>query len=157
VEDRSRNPRRFLLLIYFNSDFSNGKAHKRYEFGCKVSVTTTSKDNFVVGAQAIHCNSYDGHTRSEAVEHAERLGDFKTKDIYADQGYRGHNYEGQAKVHLARKGIRKVKPSLRHWLKRKSAIEPVIAHMKTIVTWVETTAKLDIIQKILPSLPEKVS
>ena len=109
---------------------SKGKAHKRYEFGCKVSVTTTSKDNFVVGAQAIHGNPYDGHTLREAVEQAERLGDFKTKDIYADRGYRGHNYEGQAKVHLARKGIRKVKPSLRYWLKRRSAIEPVIGHMK---------------------------
>ncbi|MFQ5673242.1 MAG: IS5 family transposase, partial [Nitrospinales bacterium] len=35
---------------------SKGKAHKKYEFGCKVSITTTSKDNFVVGAQAFHGN-----------------------------------------------------------------------------------------------------
>jgi IS5 family transposase len=109
---------------------SKGKAHKRYEFGCKVSVATTSKDNFVVGAQAFHGNPYDGHTLQEAVAQAERLGDFKTKDIFVDQGYRGHNYEGPAEVHVARRGMRSVKPSLRRWLKRRSAIEPVIGHMK---------------------------
>jgi len=35
-----------------------------------VSVTTTSKDNFVVGAQAFHGNPYDGHTLEDAVEQA---------------------------------------------------------------------------------------
>ena len=109
---------------------AKGKAHKRYEFGCKVSVTTTSKDNFVVGAQAFHGNPYDGHTLNEAIEQAERLGNFATQSIFVDRGYRGHNYEGEAKVHLARPGMRKVKPSLRRWLKRRSAIEPVIGHMK---------------------------
>jgi len=109
---------------------AKGKAHKRYEFGCKVSIATTSKDNFVVGAQAFHGNPYDGHTLHEAVEQAERLGDFTTQSIFIDMGYRGHNYEGSAKVHIARRGLRKVKPSLRRWLKRRSAIEPVIGHMK---------------------------
>jgi IS5 family transposase len=28
---------------------SKGKAHKKYEFGVKVSVATTNRDNFVVG------------------------------------------------------------------------------------------------------------
>jgi len=78
----------------------------------------------------LHGNPYDGHTLNEAIEQAERLGDFVTQSIFVDRGYRGHNYEGEAKVHLARQGIRKVKPSLRRWLKRRSAIEPVIGHMK---------------------------
>ena len=110
---------------------AKGKAHKKYEFGCKVSITTTSKDNFVVGSQALHGNPYDGHTLNGAVEQAERLGDFEAKEIYVDRGYRGHDYEGPATVHLARTGMRKVKPTLRRWLKRRSAIEPVIGHMKT--------------------------
>jgi IS5 family transposase len=109
---------------------AKGKAHKKYEFGCKVSITTKSKDNFVVGAQALHYNSYDGHTLNEALEQAERLGDFATQSIFVDRGYRGHNYEGEAKVHLSRQGMRKVKPSLRRWFKRRSTIEPVIGHMK---------------------------
>jgi len=31
---------------------AKGKAHKKYEFGCKASYTTTNKSNFVVGAGA---------------------------------------------------------------------------------------------------------
>ncbi len=77
---------------------AKGKAHKKYEFGCKVSVTTTSKDNFVVGSQALHGNPYDGHTLNGAVEQAERLGDFEAKEIYVDRGYRGHDYKGPDKV-----------------------------------------------------------
>ena len=41
---------------------SKGKAHKRYEFGCKVSVAATSKGGWFVGAKAVHGNPYDGHT-----------------------------------------------------------------------------------------------
>lgn len=109
---------------------SKGKAHKKYEFGCKVGVAATSKDNFVVGVKAFHQNPYDGHTLNESVSQAERLGKFKTKEIYVDMGYRKHDYEGEAVVHVARRGLRKVKHSLRKWLKRRSAIEPVIGHMK---------------------------
>ena len=39
---------------------SKGKAHKKYEFGVKVSVATTNRDNFVVGMFAEHGNPYDG-------------------------------------------------------------------------------------------------
>jgi IS5 family transposase len=39
---------------------SKGKAHKRYEFGCKVAVVTTSKAGWVVGIDAVSGNPYDG-------------------------------------------------------------------------------------------------
>jgi transposase, IS5 family len=55
----------------------------------------------------------------------------KRKKFTLTEGYRGHEYKGLAKVHLAQTGMRKVKPTLRRWLKRRSAIEPVIGHMKT--------------------------
>lgn len=109
---------------------SKGKAHKKYEFGCKVGVVTTSKDNFVIGAKAFHGNPYDGHTLKESISQAEKLGKFTAKEVYVDMGYRKHDYDGEAEVHLARRGLRKVKHSLRKWLKRRSAIEPVIGHMK---------------------------
>jgi len=35
-------------------------AHKKYEFGCKISVVTTSKNNWVVGVDAVHGNPYAG-------------------------------------------------------------------------------------------------
>ncbi len=35
---------------------SKGKAHKKYEFGCKVSIAATSKGEWARGAKAFHEN-----------------------------------------------------------------------------------------------------
>jgi len=110
---------------------SKGKAHKKYEFGCKVSVAATSKECFIVGMKAYHGNPYDGHTLNDAVMQTEHIAGLKTQDIYVDRGYRGHNYKGQAVVHVAERGTRKLKVSMRKWLRRRSAIEAVIGHAKT--------------------------
>ena len=50
---------------------SKGKAHKKYEFGCKVSVAATSRECFIVGMKAYHGNPYDGHTLNDAVLQTE--------------------------------------------------------------------------------------
>jgi len=50
---------------------SKGKAHKRYEFGCKVSITTTHKQGLVISSQALPKNPYDGHTLKPALESSE--------------------------------------------------------------------------------------
>jgi len=52
---------------------SKGKAHKRYEFGCKVSVAATSKGGWFVGAKAYHGNPYDGHTLKQALRQVKRV------------------------------------------------------------------------------------
>ena len=66
-----------------------GKVHKRFEFGCKVSFVTTSKNNWIVSAKAIHGNPYDGHTLKESIDQMERVCNILPKDIYADMGYKG--------------------------------------------------------------------
>lgn len=47
---------------------SKGKAHKPYEFGCKVSLTTTINPSlaghFVLHTEALHGRPYDDHTLS---------------------------------------------------------------------------------------------
>lgn len=50
-----------------------GKAHKKYKFGVKVSLVVTSKEDFVIGAQALHGNPYDGHTLCGALRQAGQL------------------------------------------------------------------------------------
>ena len=110
---------------------AKGKAHKKYEFGCKVSVLATSKECFIMGMKAYHGNPYDGHTLDDAVLQAESITGFKAKEIYVDRGYRGHNYRGEAEVRIAGRGRKRLKASVRKWLKRRSAIEAVIGHAKT--------------------------
>ena len=107
---------------------SKGKAHKRYEFGTKVSVATTNRGGFVVGMRALSGNPYDGHTLAEALEQAENLTDQKPEFAFVDRGYRGHGVEN-VKVFLsgARRGVTRTIAKL---LRRRSAIEPMIGHMK---------------------------
>ncbi len=110
---------------------SKGKVHKRYEFGCKVSVVSTSKGNWIVGADAVHGNPYDGHTLKRSLKQVARLTGWKPLKAYCDRGYRGVSKSiPETKIHLPKrkKGLKR---SVLKWLKRRSAIEPIIGHMKS--------------------------
>ncbi len=52
---------------------AKGKPHKPYEFGCKVSLATTAKGNWVIGSLALHQNPWDGHTLGKTLDQVERL------------------------------------------------------------------------------------
>lgn len=113
---------------------SKGKAHKRYEFGCKVSITTTHKQGLVIGSHALPENPYDGHTLKPTLASAERITGRKIKEAFLDRGYKGHGVEvdpdrnhTQIFISGQKRGIT---PSLKKQLKRRSAIEPMIGHMK---------------------------
>ena len=111
---------------------SKGKAHKRYEFGCKVSVAVTNESNWVVGVQALHGNPYDGHTLADAIEQVQRITGRDIKEAFVDKGYRGHDYTGDGQVHITgQRGKGKAGPALRKRKKRRSAVEPKIGHMKS--------------------------
>jgi IS5 family transposase len=108
-----------------------GKAHKRYEFGVKVSLVATSREGFVLGAQALHGNPYDGHTLSGALAQASALtGATLSGDVFADLGYRGHDYAGPATVNVVGRKLKEIPRALARWMRRRAAIEPVIGHMK---------------------------
>lgn len=110
---------------------AKGKAHKRYEFGCKASVATTSKSNWIVGAHALHGNPYDGHTLEKAIEQVERLTKQMPGDVVVDKGYQGHGYEGEATVHVVRTIPKRATRAVRRMLKRRAAVEPTIGHLKS--------------------------
>ena len=108
-----------------------GKAHKKFEFGCKVSVATTSKDNWIVGVEALHNNPFDGHTLKGALNQVKRLVGWDALNAYCDKGYKGNPKQlGNTAIHLAIRRKSSMKPSEWRWFKRRSAIEPVIGHMK---------------------------
>jgi IS5 family transposase len=108
---------------------SKGKAHKRYEFGCKVSVAATSRGGWFVGAMAAHGNPYDGHTLKDALEQVQRVaGD--PEHAFVDMGYRGHGYSGEVEVHVDKRHRGRTAKSLWRWMKRRAAIEPGIGHLK---------------------------
>ena len=108
---------------------SKGKARVRYEFGTKVSVAATIDEGFIVGMRALSGNPYDGHTLAEALEQVEVLTDRRPALAVVDRGYRGHGVETtRVLISGTRKGMT---PTLTKLLRRRSAIEPEIGHMKT--------------------------
>jgi transposase, IS5 family len=108
---------------------SKGKAHKRYEFGCKVSVAATSRGGWFVGAKAIHGNPYDGHTLKDALQQIERIAR-RPEHAFVDRGYRGHGYTGEVAVHVDTRRRGNTAKTLWRWMKRRAAVEPGIGHLK---------------------------
>lgn len=107
---------------------AKGKAHKRYEFGVKVSIATTNRSNLVVGARSLPGNPHDGHTLRKALSQVQRLTGQRPQRCYVDLGYRGHDV-ADVEVFKARQK-RGVTRTIRGELKRRNAIEPLIGHMK---------------------------
>jgi transposase, IS5 family len=109
---------------------SKGKIHKKYEFGCKVGLAVTAKKNWAVASLAFHENLYDGHTLQQTLDQVERVTGLQTHQAACDLGYRGHNYEGDCTILIANRYRKSVPASVKKWWKRRSAIEPVIGHLK---------------------------
>ena len=110
---------------------AKGKVHKRYEFGVKAGFVTASRTNWVLGAMALPGNPYDGNTLAQMLKLAEEISGVKPQHAYCALGYRGHDYEGDCDVQVVNR-FRKRKPrAILRWWKRRSAIEPVIGHVKS--------------------------
>lgn len=108
---------------------SKGKAHKRYEFGCKFSVAATSRGGWFIGAKAVHGNPYYGHTLKDALTQVERI-IRPPGHVFVDMGYRGHGYTGNVDVHVDKRRRGRTAKSLWCWMKRWAAVEPGIGHLK---------------------------
>jgi IS5 family transposase len=108
---------------------SKGKAGKPYEFGCKVSLVLPHKQGLALSSQALHENQYDGHTLGVSLKKAEELSQTKIERALVDKGDKGHGIEGrQVYISGQKRGLTR---TLKKHLKRRSAIEPHIGHMKS--------------------------
>lgn len=112
-----------------------GKARQPYEFGVKVSLVTTNRrakgGQFVLHCQALPGAPYDGHTLGDVLDATEALTGRPVERAYVDKGYRGHDARREhRRVYHAglRRGIR---GQIKRELRRRSAIEAVIGHMKS--------------------------
>ena len=109
---------------------AKGKAGKPYEFGNKVSVATTSRVGWLVGAKSFTGNPYDGHTLAAQMKQVRSMIGERVREAHVDMGYRGHNYQGQITVHVDKRRRGRTPRPLWRWMKRRAAIEPSIGHLK---------------------------
>ena len=110
-----------------------GKAHRPYEFGCKVSITTPvtrpKGGHFVLHAKALHGNPYDGHTLGPVIAEMEQLTGVEVRRAHVDKGYRGHNHPHKFRVWISGQ-VRRVTKTIRREMRRRAAVEPTIGHVK---------------------------
>jgi transposase, IS5 family len=111
-----------------------GKASTPYEFGVKTSIVSTNArapgGQFVLHAKALPGNPYDGHTLAAVVDATEKLTGCAIERAYVDKGYRGHRTANPRRVFISgqKRGVFGI---IKRELRRRSAIEAVIGHMKT--------------------------
>ena len=114
---------------------SKGKAHKRFEFGTKASVTTTRDSGIIIGALAFENNIYDGHTVPDVLAQVKRLLGRVPEIGIGDRGYRGKSKVNDTQIVTpkpARKNASIEAMALaRKRFRRRAGIEPVIGHLKS--------------------------
>jgi IS5 family transposase len=135
-KQRQRGPKVYSLHAPEVECIGKGKAHAPYEFGVKVSIATTLKHSkggqFVTHVKALPGNPYDGHTLKTVIPEMEVLVGNIIERILADKGYRGHNAPPDYKFRVFTSGQnRRMTPAIKRELRRRSAIEPVIGHLKS--------------------------
>ena len=98
---------------------SKGKAHKKDEFGIKVSVA---------GMLAEPGNPHDGHALGRSIAQVARMTNCAVQRSFVDRGHRGRKLEKPQVLIPGRK--RGLTPQMKKELRRRSAVEPVTGHMK---------------------------
>ena len=80
-------------------------------------------------AKALPDNPYDGHTLAVVIDATEELTGFAIERAYVDKGYRGHDTANPHRVFVSgqKRGVFGI---IKRELRRRSAIEAVIGHMK---------------------------
>jgi IS5 family transposase len=134
-KQHQRGPKVYSLHAPEVECIGKGKAHRPYEFGVKVSVATTlahaKGGQFITHTKALPGNPYDGHTLDIVIPEMEALIGNIIERLLADKGYRGHNAPPDYKFRVFTSGQkRRVTPKIKRELRRRSAIEPVIGHLK---------------------------
>ena len=113
---------------------AKGKEHKKYEFGAKAAVAMTKTKNIIVGAKNFSENVYDGDTLPEVLAQIKTVSGKVPERAFCDRGFRGRKRIVDTDIVLPSSASSKVsayaKRKARKNFGRRSAIEPVIGHIK---------------------------
>jgi IS5 family transposase len=113
---------------------AKGKAHKKFEFGSKVSFAVVPKANIIVGVMNFNGNPHDSTTLEPTLKHAEAASGLKFKNAIVDRGYRGKKTIGETIVVSPDPPKAKSpygKKTMRKKCRSRAAIEPIIGHVKS--------------------------
>ncbi len=115
---------------------AKGKEGKKFEFGSKASIVMTKTTSIIIGVKDFQGNPFDGKTLKPSLDMAAETVGKMPKNVYTDRGYRGAQKDLENTVHHVPEAP---KPNAANFDKdearknfgRRSAIEPVISHVKS--------------------------
>jgi IS5 family transposase len=150
-ERGQRGPKVYSLHAPEVECIGKGKPHRPYEFGVKVSVATTLKrckgGQFVTHVQALPGNPYDGHTLA-----SRRSSGSIPMRVTAATTPRSNTSSS-----FTAKQKRRATLQINREIRRRSAIEPVIGHLKTCAAWTATISPAATATPTTPSSPPSVT
>jgi len=111
-----------------------GKDHKQYEYGRKASIVATLESQIIVGVESHDEHEHDSKTLESALKASNKNRDRPIENAVVDRGYRGAKKYVEIDVTLPGKPLKrdskKEKDRKRELCRRRSAIEPIIGHLK---------------------------
>jgi IS5 family transposase len=109
---------------------------------------------FVGHEKALPGNPYDGYTLAVLLPEMEKQIGASIARVVADRGYRGHNAPPTHKFRMFISGQRRrVTEAIKRELRRRSAVEPVIGHLKAEHRMAATTSPIGKATPPTPSSP----
>ena len=112
---------------------AKGKAHKKFEFGSKVSFAVVPGVNIIVGVKNFNGNPHDSTTLEPTLNHVEKICGKQFKNALVDRGYKGKTKVGNITIVSPKPPNAKQpysKATMRKKCRKRAAVEPVIGHVK---------------------------
>ena len=136
IQTQQRNDKNKLYALHAPEVecIGKGKARKPYEFGVKSAVVVSHEHGLMLGARTFPGNPYDGHILSAVLEQATNLTQdiaVTLKHIVVDLGFRGVDADNPDKEIIHRGKFKSLSKQQKGWLKRRTAVEPAIGHLKS--------------------------
>ena len=111
-----------------------GKDHKPYEYGRKASIVATLESKVIVGVESHDVHEHDSKTLKAALASADANRKMPVLTAVVDRGYRGCKRKVEVEVILPSTPLKqdneKTRQRKRKLCQKRSAIEPVIGHLK---------------------------
>lgn len=132
IQEQGRNSRDKIYSVHAPEVkcYSKGKAHKRYEFGSKVSVAVSARNCWALGILSFTKSVHDVLTFAPALEQIRDLTGVPLKRVFVDKGYRGKARHPE-NVEVVVSGQRHKNAYRRRLSRRRSCVEAVIGHLKS--------------------------
>jgi len=120
----------------FTACIAKGKAHKKYEFGNKIGLTTTYKSLIITAIKSFEGNPHDSKTIEPLLNQMTSNLKHTPKEIVYDRGGKGQKQINDTLISTPdyrplKRETEYQKRTKRKKFRRRAAIEPVIGHLKT--------------------------